>query len=130
MCGLIRRGNPRRRGNSLPRVSAGARPSCIADTSLVAADDALIQAQEKAGDTEALATAMATLNPRERYVLEQRELADEPKTLQELSDELGMQVQQRAREKITQKITGTKKPSVLSKKKPSKEGRAPTPVRA
>jgi len=56
--------------------------------------------------TRLLADAMKTLNPRERHILEQRRLKDEPSTLEELSQEYGIsrervrQIEVRAFEKL------------------------------
>lgn len=93
----------------------------LQDTSLVAADDAIIAAEQQTADTDALADALTTLSPNERYAMERRVLTDEPATLDVLAKEKGRsrerirQWQARGQEKIEAHLTGTKRPSAQTK---------------
>lgn len=67
---------------------------------------ALAQVQEQASRSEALGTAMAKLNDRERDIISQRKLAEPPMTLEDLSQKYGVsrerirQIETRAMEKL------------------------------
>ncbi len=70
----------------------------------------LVEHEEKDNRHGALMSAMAGLNPRERRIIEARKLADEPVTLEELSEEFGVsrervrQIETRAFEKLQQAV--------------------------
>ncbi|MBX9844570.1 MAG: sigma-70 family RNA polymerase sigma factor [Xanthobacteraceae bacterium] len=101
----------------------------LEDTSLVAADDMLIAAEDKTADADALADALATLKPRDRRILELRELSESPLTLEEIaqtekvSRERVRQIQVRARERVEAHLTGKAKPKAARAKPPSKSVR-------
>jgi RNA polymerase sigma-32 factor len=69
-------------------------------------DVIVADAEERDNRSRALSVALATLNPRERRIIEARKLEDEPMTLEELSDEFGVsrervrQIEVRAFEKL------------------------------
>jgi RNA polymerase sigma-32 factor len=71
------------------------------------ADELLADAEERDQRHELLVQAMATLNERERDILTQRRLVDEPQTLEELSQAYGIsrerirQIEVRAFEKLS-----------------------------
>jgi RNA polymerase sigma-32 factor len=66
----------------------------------------LVESEETGNRLAALSNALSVLNPRERRIFEARRLADEPMTLEALSDEFGIsrervrQIEVRAFEKI------------------------------
>ncbi|MFY8113824.1 MAG: sigma-70 family RNA polymerase sigma factor, partial [Rhabdaerophilum sp.] len=66
----------------------------------------LTRTEEAANRHEALGKALALLNPRERRIFEARRLAEDPLTLEELSEEFGVsrervrQIEARAFEKV------------------------------
>jgi RNA polymerase sigma-32 factor len=66
----------------------------------------LVEHEEASNRHAALAEALSVLNPRERHIFETRHLAEEPKTLEDLSAELGVsrervrQIEMRAFEKV------------------------------
>jgi RNA polymerase sigma-32 factor len=68
------------------------------------------EAEETSQRRELLNTALQTLTERERHILEQRRLIDEPKTLEDLSHEYGIsrervrQIEVRAFEKLQKAI--------------------------
>jgi RNA polymerase sigma-32 factor len=73
-------------------------------------DETVAEAQEAGQRHELLTEAMDALNERERYILTQRRLIDEPQTLEELSQEYGVsrervrQIEVRAFEKLQKAI--------------------------
>ncbi len=70
----------------------------------------LVESQESDNRLAALRDALAVLNPRERRIFEARRLADDPITLEQLSDEFGVsrervrQIEVRAFEKIQEAV--------------------------
>lgn len=60
-------------------------------------EDLLLAHEEHQLNTERTSAALETLKPRERHIIEQRILADPPRTLQDLADEFGI-----SRERIRQ----------------------------
>jgi RNA polymerase sigma-32 factor len=66
----------------------------------------IAEQEEMSGRQALLATALKTLNPRERHILTQRRLSEEPTTLEDLSQEYGIsrervrQIEVRAFEKL------------------------------
>ena len=81
-------------------------------------DDMVADAQESGMRHELLADAMDSLNDRERHILTQRRLIDEPKTLEDLSQQYSIsrervrQIEVRAFEKLQKamlKVAGERK---------------------
>jgi RNA polymerase sigma-32 factor len=76
-------------------------------------EDRLVEDEELARRKSYLSSAMSVLNDRERRVFEQRRLAEEPATLEELSAEFGVsrerirQIEVRAFEKVQKAVTST-----------------------
>jgi RNA polymerase sigma-32 factor len=76
-------------------------------------EDRLVEDEELSRRRSYLSSAMAVLNDRERRVFEARRLAEEPATLEELSEEFGVsrerirQIEVRAFEKIQKAVTST-----------------------
>jgi RNA polymerase sigma-32 factor len=76
-------------------------------------EDRLVEDEELRRRRSYLSSAMAVLNDRERRVFEARRLADEPATLEELSEEFGVsrerirQIEVRAFEKVQKAVTST-----------------------
>ena len=68
-----------------------------------AVDDALVRQQEQQAVSEALEAVEQRLNPKERYILEHRVLADEPETLQQIGERF-----QISRERVRQIETALK----------------------
>ncbi len=74
-------------------------------------EELLLANEEQRLNTERTSAALATLNPRERQVIEQRILADVPSTLQDLADELDIsrervrQIEQNALRKLRAAIS-------------------------
>ncbi|MBI1868957.1 MAG: RNA polymerase sigma factor RpoH [Methylocystis sp.] len=70
----------------------------------------LVEQEQSANRRDALRSALATLNPRERRIFEARRLADNPVTLERLSEEFGVsrervrQIEVRAFEKVRQAV--------------------------
>jgi RNA polymerase sigma-32 factor len=75
-----------------------------------APDIMVAESEEKDNRSQALAMAMATLNPRERRIIEARRLVDDPLTLEGLSEEFGVsrervrQIEVRAFEKLQEAV--------------------------
>ena len=75
-------------------------------------EERLVESQESERRKSYLTTALATLNERERLIFEARRLADEPKTLEDLSAEFGVsrerirQIEVRAFEKVQKAVQG------------------------
>jgi len=69
-------------------------------------ETSLIEAQSRSQMSVQIGKALATLNPREKAIVEQRLLTEAPRTLQELADEYGIsrervrQVEQKALQKL------------------------------
>jgi RNA polymerase sigma-32 factor len=69
-------------------------------------DERVAEAQERSIRHDLLQEALATLNDRERHILTERRLTDDPKTLEDLSQEYGVsrervrQIEVRAFEKL------------------------------
>jgi len=76
-------------------------------------EDRLVEDEELERRKSYLSSAMSVLNDRERRVFEQRRLAEEPATLEELSAEFGVsrerirQIEVRAFEKVQKAVTST-----------------------
>ncbi len=76
-------------------------------------EDRLVEDEELQRRRSYLSSAMAVLNDRERRVFEARRLAEEPATLEELSEEFGVsrerirQIEVRAFEKVQKAVTST-----------------------
>ena len=76
-------------------------------------EDRLVENEELQRRKSYLSSAMAVLNDRERRVFEARRLAEEPATLEELSEEFGVsrerirQIEVRAFEKVQKAVTST-----------------------
>jgi RNA polymerase sigma-32 factor len=76
-------------------------------------EDRLVEDEELERRKSYLSSAMSVLNDRERRVFEQRRLAEEPATLEELSEEFGVsrerirQIEVRAFEKVQKAVTST-----------------------
>jgi len=76
-------------------------------------EDRLVEDEELQRRKSYLSSAMSVLNDRERRVFEQRRLAEEPATLEELSAEFGVsrerirQIEVRAFEKVQKAVTST-----------------------
>jgi RNA polymerase sigma-32 factor len=76
-------------------------------------EDRLVEDEELQRRKSYLSSAMAVLNDRERRVFEARRLAEEPATLEELSEEFGVsrerirQIEVRAFEKVQKAVTST-----------------------
>jgi RNA polymerase sigma-32 factor len=76
-------------------------------------EDRLVEDEELRRRKSYLSSAMAVLNDRERRVFEARRLAEEPATLEELSEEFGVsrerirQIEVRAFEKVQKSVTTT-----------------------
>ena len=76
-------------------------------------EDRLVEDEELTRRKSYLASAMSVLNDRERRVFEARRLAEEPATLEELSEEFGVsrerirQIEVRAFEKVQKAVTST-----------------------
>ena len=76
-------------------------------------EDRLVESEELSRRKSYLASAMSVLNDRERRVFEARRLAEEPMTLEELSEEFGVsrerirQIEVRAFEKVQKAVTST-----------------------
>jgi RNA polymerase sigma-32 factor len=76
-------------------------------------EDLLVESEELQRRKSYLSSAMSVLNDRERRVFEQRRLAEEPATLEELSAEFGVsrerirQIEVRAFEKVQKAVTST-----------------------
>jgi len=74
------------------------------------AERALMESEEFEARRQALSHALTVLNPRERRIFEARRLAEEPITLDDLADELGIsrervrQLETRAFEKVRQRV--------------------------
>jgi RNA polymerase sigma-32 factor len=74
------------------------------------AERALMESEEFEARRQALSHALTALNPRERRIFEARRLAEEPITLDDLADELGIsrervrQLETRAFEKVRQRV--------------------------
>jgi len=74
------------------------------------AERALMESEEFEARHQALSHAVTVLNPRERRIFEARRLAEEPITLDDLADELGIsrervrQLETRAFEKVRQRV--------------------------
>ncbi|MBV8754364.1 MAG: RNA polymerase sigma factor RpoH [Hyphomicrobiales bacterium] len=74
------------------------------------AERALMESEEFDARRKALGEALSVLNPRERRIFEARRLAEEPLTLDQLADELGVsrervrQIETRAFEKVRQRV--------------------------
>jgi RNA polymerase sigma-32 factor len=74
------------------------------------AERALMESEEFKARRQALSHALTVLNPRERRIFEARRLAEEPITLDDLADELGIsrervrQLETRAFEKVRQRV--------------------------
>jgi RNA polymerase sigma-32 factor len=72
----------------------------------------LMESEEFENRRKALGKALTTLNVRERHIFEARRLADEPITLEDLADELGIsrervrQIEARAFEKVQRAMIG------------------------
>jgi RNA polymerase sigma-32 factor len=73
-------------------------------------EGALMESEELDARRKALREALAVLNLRERRIFEARRLAEQPLTLEELADELGVsrervrQLETRAFEKVRQRV--------------------------
>ena len=73
-------------------------------------EDALTRREEENGNREAVKRALDLLNDRERRIIRERILADDPRTLQEIADELGIsrervrQLEQNALRRIRQNL--------------------------
>ena len=76
-------------------------------------EDLLVESEELQRRKSYLSSAMSVLNDRERRVFEQRRLAEDPATLEELSAEFGVsrerirQIEVRAFEKVQKAVTST-----------------------
>jgi RNA polymerase sigma-32 factor len=76
-------------------------------------EDRLVEDEELQRRKSYLSSAMSVLNDRERRVFEARRLAEEPATLEELSEEFGVsrerirQIEVRAFEKVQKAVTST-----------------------
>jgi len=76
-------------------------------------EDRLVEDEELSRRKSYLSSAMSVLNDRERRVFEARRLAEEPATLEELSEEFGVsrerirQIEVRAFEKVQKAVTST-----------------------
>jgi RNA polymerase sigma-32 factor len=76
-------------------------------------EDRLVESEELSRRKSYLSSAMSVLNDRERRVFEARRLAEEPATLEELSEEFGVsrerirQIEVRAFEKVQKAVTST-----------------------
>jgi RNA polymerase sigma-32 factor len=74
------------------------------------ADRSLMESEEFEARRQALSHALTVLNPRERRIFEARRLAEEPITLDDLADQLGIsrervrQLETRAFEKVRQRV--------------------------
>jgi RNA polymerase sigma-32 factor len=74
------------------------------------AERSLMESEEFEARRQALSHALTALNPRERRIFEARRLAEEPITLDDLADELGIsrervrQLETRAFEKVRQRV--------------------------
>lgn len=74
-------------------------------------EELLLAEEEQHLNTQRTSTALRTLNPRERHIIEQRILAESPSTLQILADELGIsrervrQIEQHALRKLRTAMT-------------------------
>jgi RNA polymerase sigma-32 factor len=74
------------------------------------AERALMESEEFEARRKALGEAVSVLNPRERRIFAARRLAEEPLTLDQLADELGVsrervrQIETRAYEKVRQRV--------------------------
>jgi RNA polymerase sigma-32 factor len=74
------------------------------------AERALMESEESEARRKALGEALSVLNPRERRIFATRRLAEEPLTLEQLADELGIsrervrQIETRAFEKVRQRV--------------------------
>jgi RNA polymerase sigma-32 factor len=74
------------------------------------AERSLMESEEFEARRQALSHALTVLNPRERRIFEARRLAEEPITLDDLADELGIsrervrQLETRAFEKVRQRV--------------------------
>lgn len=74
-------------------------------------EELLLVEEEQHLNTQRTSTALRTLNPRERHIIEQRILAESPSTLQILADELGIsrervrQIEQHALRKLRTAMT-------------------------
>jgi RNA polymerase sigma-32 factor len=74
------------------------------------AERVLMESEESEARRKALGEALSVLNPRERRIFAARRLAEEPLTLEQLADELGVsrervrQVETRAFEKVRQRV--------------------------
>ena len=73
-------------------------------------EDALARREEENGNREAVKRALDLLNDREQRIIRERILADDPRTLQEIADELGIsrervrQLEQNALRRIRQNL--------------------------
>ncbi len=88
----------------------------------------LVENQESDNRLAALRDALTVLNPRERRIFEARRLADDPITLEELSDEFGVsrervrQIEVRAFEKIQEAV----KAALIRREEPKSPARLTT----